>query len=393
VKQRILYVQYTNPAAYPPLEHSSRIIADNGWEVLVLGLGADGAGALGFQPHDNVTVRQLSYCAPGVRQKMHYMRFCLWVAGWILAWRPGWLYASDPLACPIALAMSVIPGLRIIYHEHDSPPMVPKSRFDRCALLMRRLLAGRARCVILPNQQRVLQFASDVRTSRSNVVCVWNCPTRDEISDQRSPVDVAKIRLLYHGSIVPSRLPLAVLYALARLPENLVLRIVGYETIGSRGYLDVIRDKAKSLGVTDRVEVVGTLARRELLERCRESDIGLAVMPMSSGDLNMRAMVGASNKAFDYLASGLALIVSDLPEWRTMFVDRGYGVACNPQDPDSISGALQSLLADPAGMRMMGERGRQRIEQEWNYETEFSKVSELLSNDSTPLMQPELTRS
>ena len=32
--KRVVYVQYTNPAAYPPLEHSSRILADAGWQVL-----------------------------------------------------------------------------------------------------------------------------------------------------------------------------------------------------------------------------------------------------------------------------------------------------------------------------------------------------------------------
>ena len=40
--RRILYVQYTTPAGYPPLEHSSRILADRGWEVQFLGSGASG---------------------------------------------------------------------------------------------------------------------------------------------------------------------------------------------------------------------------------------------------------------------------------------------------------------------------------------------------------------
>ena len=32
-RRRIMYVQYVNPGMYPPLEHSSRILADAGWEV------------------------------------------------------------------------------------------------------------------------------------------------------------------------------------------------------------------------------------------------------------------------------------------------------------------------------------------------------------------------
>ena len=49
--------------------------------------------------------------------------------------------------------------------------------------------------------------------------------------------------------------------------------------------------------------------------------VGLALMPLNSNDLNMRHMTGASNKPFDYMAAGLALLVSDLPDWRQMFVD------------------------------------------------------------------------
>jgi hypothetical protein len=33
---KTLYLQYTNPAGYPPLEPSSRILANEGWQVLFL---------------------------------------------------------------------------------------------------------------------------------------------------------------------------------------------------------------------------------------------------------------------------------------------------------------------------------------------------------------------
>jgi hypothetical protein len=49
-------------------------------------------------------------------------------------------------------------------------------------------------------------------------------------------------------------------------------------------------------------------------------------MPKVSEDINMQAMVGASDKAFDYLACGLALLVSDLPDWRAIYVEAGYGL-------------------------------------------------------------------
>ena len=39
ISRRILFVQYTDPAAYPPVETlASRILAEQGWEVVLLGV-------------------------------------------------------------------------------------------------------------------------------------------------------------------------------------------------------------------------------------------------------------------------------------------------------------------------------------------------------------------
>src|ERR1041385_5473127 len=97
VRTRILYLQYTNPAGYPPLQHSSRILADAGWSVLFLGTGAApplqhssriladagwsvlflgtgaaGSGSLEFPAHQNIEIRRMPFCMAGWRQKLHF---------------------------------------------------------------------------------------------------------------------------------------------------------------------------------------------------------------------------------------------------------------------------------------------------------------------------------
>src|SRR5438552_5870591 len=127
---RIMYVQYTNPAGYPPLEHASRILADRGWQVLFLGTDAHGAEALEFPPHPNITVRRWKFQQPGLWQKLHFLAFNDWVLVSALRWKPKWIYASDPFACPVGLLLKSI-GFRVLYHEHDSPnPEVRGQRSD-----------------------------------------------------------------------------------------------------------------------------------------------------------------------------------------------------------------------------------------------------------------------
>jgi glycosyltransferase involved in cell wall biosynthesis len=90
-------------------------------------------------------------------------------------------------------------------------------------------------------------------------------------------------------------------------------------------------------------------------------------------------MAGASNKPFDYMAAGLALLVSDLPSWRTMFVDPGFGLACDPTDVDSVSAALTWFLDHPAERRAMTNAGRRKIQVDWNYDRHFLPVLKRLS--------------
>ncbi len=119
--KKILYLQYTNPAAYPPLQHSSGILADAGWEVLFLGIRSYDVETLSFPPRPGITVRQLWPCRPGWKLKLHYGWFVCWVLAWTIFWRPRWVYASDVYATPIAWILSFLPGICVIYHEHDAP--------------------------------------------------------------------------------------------------------------------------------------------------------------------------------------------------------------------------------------------------------------------------------
>jgi glycosyltransferase involved in cell wall biosynthesis len=382
---RAAYIQYTNPAAYPPLEHSSRMLADGGWKVLFLGTDVHGIESLHFPPHANITVRKLSACRRGWRQKLHYAWFTVWAWCRTLCSGCSWAYVSDPLACPAGLLLSFAPWIRIVYHEHDSPAPgtvashSDTSRFMRIIFWTRQKLAHRAAVCVLPNERRAEQFTRDMGPD-VKVVCVWNCPTKDEVGPSRPPLNGGDLWVLYHGSLVPARLPRTVFHALGMLPEWVKLRVIGYETAGHRGYVEELRSLAATLGVSHRVEFVGTVPTRdELFAQCREADIGLAFMPKTSQDINEQAMTGASNKPFDYLACGLALLVSDLPDWRTLYVENHLALPVNPEDAASIAAALRRLSERPDELRTMGKRGRQRILAEWNYEKQFRPVFELFN--------------
>jgi glycosyltransferase involved in cell wall biosynthesis len=364
--RRILYVQYTNPCGYPPVLHSAEILAARGWDVLFLG-----TQALGFETWHppvlpGIRFKHLAYCNSGWKRALQYPWFCLWCLFWTLRWRPAWIYVSDVAACITALVLHVFAGARIVYHEHDSPDIKDVTGWwSRLCFWARQKTAHMAEFCILPNENRAQAFQKQTGTSKE-VKVVWNTPLRSEVSPpKRHPEGCLK--LLYHGSIVPARVPLTVVHAMKKVGYPVVLRVVGYETIGSLGYMQQLRSTAEELGIPQAVEFVGVLERRELMEYCQTCDAGLAIVH-SPRDPNLVNLFGASNKVFDYMACGLALIVPQAPAWQAFLP---YGMACDPTDSDSIASALRHLCEHPEEMRLMGERGRQRILEQWNYETDF----------------------
>jgi glycosyltransferase involved in cell wall biosynthesis len=374
LKKRVLYIQYTNPAGYPPLQHSSRMFARAGWEVLFLGTRSAATNVLVFPSDPAITVRQMHTGSDGLRVRLRFLHFSLWAFAWCCRWRPHVVYASDLYAALPALL--VRPFVKtVIYHEHDTPQRGDGrlSVFQRFCLWTRSMIARRVDFCILPNRARARVFQQDTRTARP-VHVVWNCPSVEEVDGPRR--NNARVRVLYHGSIVPDRLPLTVIDALPRISRPVTLCVAGYETQGAAGYLSRLRQRAREVGCADSFEYVGAKPRRELMAFCGTCDIGLSLMPMRSNDANMTAMTGASNKAFDYLARGLPLLVSDLPEWNDLFVDGGYALACDPEDPASVARAIQWYVDHAEERRAMGEAGRRRIETEWNYEAGFRRVLE-----------------
>ena len=332
-----------------------------------------------FLVHERISVRQMPPCKGGWKQKFHYAFFILWVIARTLSRRPTWIYASDLWSCPPAFLLSYIPKIQVIYHEHDSFSSLPTSIFFRFCLWARRRLARRAGLCVLPNEQRAAQFAKEAG-SNHKVLCVWNCPRQEEISAPRSPKTEESLGVYYHGNLSPDLFPPTILDAVAKAGKDIRLFIVGYGTRGKEDYIAKLRARSDQLGIEERVRFFEPVPRHELWQIMQNCDAGLALMPRGTSNSNFRMMVGASNKPFDYLAGGLALLVSDLPDWKKTYADPGYGLVCNPDDPQSIAKAFLWLFEHPGEMRAMGERGRQRILSEWNYEQQFSPVLERLTN-------------
>ena len=104
--RRILYVQFANPATYPPLEHSARLLARKGWKVRFIGTQSRKGHGLALSPLDGISVNRLPFPEPGWRQKLAYLRFAVVVLRTVIGWRPEIIYVSDRAGNSSGFALS-----------------------------------------------------------------------------------------------------------------------------------------------------------------------------------------------------------------------------------------------------------------------------------------------
>ena len=379
--QRVLFIQATEPGAYPPLMNASALLADAGWEVTFLSAPITG-NRLEMAPHPAITIRAIRSRPSHVMRKASYARYVAAATRLALRLRPAVVYASDPLGAAPGRLAARLAGARLVYHEHDTPapgtlrPWVARQRAAA---------ARRAHLVVFPNEVRARMAQRELGFGDDRLRIVWNCPRVAELPSLTRQEE-GPLLLYYHGSITPHRLPETVVEAVRRFSGRVLLRIAGYEAPGAPGYVTRLLDLGAMAEGENLVKYVGQVpSYRNLLADATSAHIGLALMPMHSDEVNLTNMTGASNKAFDYMAAGLALLVSDLPDWRDMFVAPGYGRACDPADPTSIAAALTRFLDHPEELRAMAARGRAKIEAEWNYDSAFNPVlATLLSLGASP---------
>ena len=372
----ILFVQYTDPSIYPPLERAALLLADRGWSVKFLGVEAEGgARDIKMASHPLIEVKLLPPHRRGWGKAASYMNFLAACRNEMRRLRPSIVYCSDIRSFPVGLWASYQNGVTTILHEHDSPS-AGASLAMKSLLRVRRRFAQRADLCVIPQDERADRFRKATGAGRVSVA--FNCPLLKELRPIRPSRPGDGLRLWHHGSIGPSQLPSAVITALTKLPGNVRLEFAGYETVGTRGYIQHVLSLANDLGVSGRVRFHGALRREKLYELTSQADVGLTLFSAQFRE----PLVGASNKPFDYLACGLPLLTNDTPEWEGFFGDAGVAVSCNPESPGDIARAVSWLNDHPESRAAMAEKGQQLIRSVWNYEAQFAKVIEVLDGTS-----------
>lgn len=272
----------------------------------------------------------------------------------------------DPELLPVGLLLRLCTKAKVIYDAHESYPddLLYK---DYLSTWLRRLASFSIRYLenIVAKHLSAVITVTDYHAKRFKrlnkaTYTICNYPLLSEWSaflDTDTPRTASSI--CYVGNITRKRGLGILLQAIQNL--DLTLHLAGgYEPAS-------YRDELMAMPAWNKVVEHGYLARHEAISLMAASQIGVMLFLPEPNHIN-----SLSTKVFEYLAAGCAVLVSDFPVYRSLISDSGCGCCINPEDPKEISMAIQELLAEPAKLNEMGQRGKQLIRDNFNWETQES---------------------
>ncbi len=173
-----------------------------------------------------------------------------------------------------------------------------------------------------------------------------------------------RLRLLFVGRLVEKKGLVVLLDALRTVPVPWSLTVVGDGPLRA----DLER-RAADLPV----EFTGQLGRERLAQQyARHEVVVVPSVPTASGDQD-----GLPVAMLEAMASGCALVASDLAGLRDAVEDGVSGVVVPPGDRAALAGCLERLARDPQLVERLGDGARARA-QEYSVERRGRQYVELL---------------
>jgi glycosyltransferase involved in cell wall biosynthesis len=290
------------------------------------------------------------------------------VGGWrmfraVLKARPRIAHFHDPELLPWALLLQFA-GIKVVYDVHEDVPRQVRHN-PSLSPLAQRVLPPFVSLAEWIGGLLISGFVVPTKTifdrfPAGRTVLVRNFPLLEELHTPAStPMRDRPLEFSYVGLISEVRNIYAMVETVRRVSPPAQLRLAGKFAIAET------EARARTMPDWPEVRFEGWKSRQGIADLLADGRAGLVLLKPVEHE-----MVSLPIKLFEYMAAGLPVISSDFPVWREIVESANCGLMVDPLDLDAIVAAMQWILDNPDEAEALGCRGRQAVEDQYNWEPE-----------------------
>ncbi len=381
----ILFIQYSNPDFYPTTYNLARMLAGEGYEIVICCRADRPANIEDYGP--GVSVHRIGRARSGLLAPIEFAIFFLACIFVTLRHRPSLFIGYDLHGVIAAGAIARLTRKPFFYHLYDVfLPEEGMGKFDRILKRYERGWSGAAEALIMPSESKAELFLRTSNLKRSMLVVANSPPLQPrKISTllkrrlAERGFDAAYI-IYYHGSIGAGKGLLQVVRSMPYWPAGAAFVVLG--VIYEQSFFGELMRVAKELGVQDRVQYFGVVPFPELYEYTRSADLALFV-PETFASIHLYSGMAAV-KLNDYMACGVPFLVSGMESLSAIARETGTGREVDIADPLELGKAIVALLNDSAARQQMGESGYRWHCDRFNLETQYEPVLGMIRQICAP---------
>ncbi len=127
-----------------------------------------------------------------------------------------------------------------------------------------------------------------------------------------------------------------------RYTDNAQLVIVGQGDVEME-----LKELSRSPGLSGRVTFTGRISPDRLYEYTVQADLGISL----EEDRGLNYRFALPNKVFDYIQAGVPVLVSDLPEVKSLVLQYDVGMINSAKTPSALGGLFNQILGDESRVK------------------------------------------
>lgn len=292
---------------------------------------------------------------------------------------------QDPQLLPVAFVFKLIFRKRVVYDAYEDFPAIaaekrsiPKALRAPLAVsisCVENLAARLFDAIITADPLTLRRFA---RCGKSGKLVFYNFPNLDFFPAPR--LRHTHFDLVYRGGLAERTgtfVLLDALHQIAGRPDPPRLLLIGYSD--NVRFEESLRYRIRALGLESLVEIRGRIDHERMSAALGEARIGVSpLLPVRKFQTNIPV------KIFEYWASGLPVVASDLAPTRSFFRHGDAGLLVKPGSATELAQSISWLLDHPDSASGMGQHGRQLVVQRFNNQSEVQKLRQLFARIAAP---------